>query len=391
MPVPQEFNHNNPKPRITTMTATTSAGTPPATPVKDDLPELVIPKGIKASEIGDKKKPLEPGAVEVPDERARVIVVGEDTTGWEGFSSVIITLACILLGFKFIGALTCSAFGLTEMSHWQWAVACAVTGIIAIYCHEYFWVYCSANESRNFVSPLRKNTIIVFMDSSLKPFWLVPYEHEPVTDFLTDREVLARKEGEPPLSLTSKDNKQMEINYSFMMRAVKAYIRNWLSFKPQTTEGWVRDIIDSALGEIATQNDYPVLKRDRGKVIEAAATLFGDDNQLSKFEQDHGVRITNPVLSKFDPPEESAKEVNDIEVRKSQYFDAYKKIIEGITNPTLQDRTLASRRAAQIVGIEIEDITIVEGVEGVKGLSLGGGGIALGVSDGKGRRKGGEK
>ena len=378
------------------MTTPTTSGTPPATPVKDELPKLVIPKGIKVSEMGDKKKPLEPGAVEAPDERARVIVVGEDTTGWEGFFCVLITLAFLLFGFKFIGALTCSAFDLTEMSHWQWATSCAITGIIAVYCHEYFWVYSSANESHNFVSPLRKNTIVVFMNSSFRPFWLVHYTHEPVTDFLTDREVLARKEGEPPLSFTSKDNKQMEADYSFMIRPVKAYIRNWLSFKAETTEGWIRDIIDSALGEIATQNDYAVLKRYRGEVIEAAATLFGDDSQLSKFEQDHGVLITNPVLSKFDPPKESAKEVNTIEIRKSQYFDAYEKILKGITNPTPKQIDLASRRAAQIVGIEIEDITVIEGVEGIQGLSLGGGGIAMGVGggDGKGRHnkhKGGGK
>jgi hypothetical protein len=327
-------------------------------PREDEPLDLVIPPDATTPPKAPSIKPVTEGCVSVEKEE-NTVSVSDGSTTFVALVGIVLAIGLTFFFWNFVLMGIGMKWDTIGQTHWRLPIALLITCSILIPMHEKVWTRQDPKKGKVFADSLVKNKLVIFIgEVSLKPFWFNPFEAIPEIDFLKDEPMKGS------MKLRDKDGNEWEVEYELLKKPALQCIDRYLSFEKETVISRTKAVLEDRLNQVFALNGSETLSKHRNQALDWGASIFGHENELTEFEQHHGMLISNPKLTKFEPTADSKAVMQMLTTAR-----ILGKIIRQLhkDSPDMDSDTL-QRAALRIMGVQgFIDIKASPGVHTVIG------------------------
>lgn len=262
------------------------------------------------------------------------------------------------------------------------ALPLVVVWILGIKVRDRLWTVVPSRQAYIYLDSLYSKRIIVYKQGGHFTRWTSEKQEDKV-DFQKHELISAKKSEKTSIVFPTKDGKatiSADITIFFRRRDSEEALSKSLKYQIGELEALIKSTVVEKLSEIGGANDYKDILRLKGQVAEEVANLFAGEGKISKFEDDTGTEIRNPILDDLDLTE-SSKEIFGTGAKVDVIVDGVKKLIASGVSPK------EAATIAQVAeGAATREIITIEGVENAEVVAVGGASMAVAANSRKERK-----
>jgi hypothetical protein len=334
------------------MTATTSTGTPPATP---DLNKLTLPtidelEKLEAEQVANSGQSLEPEA------ELEVSVI---ENGYGSIGAWVVAIASII-GIYALSYWMMDLYGISSVT--KVVSSGGIVAICAVFLYGYFGCGADAQQALVFVNEFTGAITAYKWGYYLIFPWQTPDSSNPIIDFRKDEERLCAthdKDASKSTAITAvtANGFPFILEWELIERPLEQHVSRFIRFKKDVRDARIRAVMNSRLCQAVGTNNWQTVLKNQSELMTWVNKIFRGDKVTSEFEKYIGTGIFFPVLKGIRPGSPEAEAL----VAKEFNVDQVNRVIADLIKLGIKPEE-AHQRALLSLGIMNQQIFDVRGI-----------------------------
>ena len=298
--------------------ATTATGAPAPTAIppkkkKKGPPPLILPKARKVKKA--------PGSSGLPADPKPLLPVKKVSD--LGIGALVVNILLALVVILVVGVVT--RF-ITDEPMFYVTVPLLVTWGLFVFLKDQLWTSVDVQMAEVWMDNIFTDCITVYTQGlHFTPCWyskqtteLNFQKHEPVGRTADEKIVIKTQ-------TTDGKTVVFEVTEFFQNRDTNDALSHRLRYKEPELKALIRATIESHITDLCGLNSYETLDANKSAIASWLAGIFGGESAISKFEEETGIRLLNPILNNIFL-EGTSNELNLLKARFQMAADGKKKL-----------------------------------------------------------------